>query len=807
MTAQDVRGRLTRRDLVAQSPGLNGIDYLEVLDRAAPPSSPRQQTLLVHCLKSVAGFDAAHVSISGGVRISPVRVAWAYQASAAAPAGVSAAEATLFAALPDAADVLVVRTDSAGDFSTYQLAIAGPVPPTTSAPFAFDPQLASIDFSFKVECPSDFDCQAPAQTAAPAPPAPAIDYLAKDYASFRQLILDRLAVTMPAWQERNAADLGIALVEVLAYSADYLSYYQDAVATEAYLGTARRRVSVRRHAHLLDYAMHDGCNARAWVVFDVAPGSGADGATLPAGTPLGGLQPGSPVFETLHGVVLNAAHSELRFYTWSDELSMLPAGATAATLVGGGGVRLVPGDALVFEEVVGPATGLVEDADPAHRHVVRLTGVKPGTDPLDGTAIVDIAWDALDALPFALSLSVRAPGTGALVTDVSVSRGNLVLADHGLTIPAQPVVPQQLPARGPYRPRLQQQGVTFTSGYDDGLARARPAAPVLVQDPRLALASVALSGSTGDWTVRRTLLDSGPFSADFVVETENDGSATLRFGDGVLGAPPLPGLRATYRIGNGSAGNVGAGAIAQLATLLPGIRAVRNPLPASGGIDPESLADVRMYAPQAFRTQDRAVTPGDYAQAAQGVPGAARAQASLQWTGTWQTAFVTVERSGGLPVDAAFKASVRSVLEPLRLAGIDLEIEAPIYVPLDIAFTIWVASGYFAFNVKSQLLAIFGNGVLPDGRLGFFHPDNFTFGQAVYLSRMVATAMAVPGVLWIDTDDTLPKPNRFRRWAQASRGELAAGRIAMGRLEIARLDNDPNRPENGMLEFFTRGGL
>src|SRR5882762_7378926 len=94
---------------------------------------------------------------------------------------------------------------------------------------------------------------------------PSIDYMAKDYESFRQLMLDRLSATLPAWQERHAPDLGIAIVEMLAYVADYLSYYQDAVATEAYLGTARQRISVRRHARLLDYVLHEGCNARAWV--------------------------------------------------------------------------------------------------------------------------------------------------------------------------------------------------------------------------------------------------------------------------------------------------------------------------------------------------------------------------------------------------------------------------------------------------------------------------------------------------------------------------------------------------------------
>ena len=83
-------------------------------------------------------------------------------------------------------------------------------------------------------------------------------------------ILDRLAVTAPAWKERHAADLGMVLAELLAYAGDHLSYRQDAVATEAYLKTARRRISVRRHLRLVDYRLHEGCNARAWVHVAVA---------------------------------------------------------------------------------------------------------------------------------------------------------------------------------------------------------------------------------------------------------------------------------------------------------------------------------------------------------------------------------------------------------------------------------------------------------------------------------------------------------------------------------------------------------
>src|SRR6185503_18097601 len=123
-----------------------------------------------------------------------------------------------------------------------------------------DPRYDRAEFAFRTDCPSDLDCKPECVCEPPAFPEPDINYLAKDYASFRQLILDRLAVIMPDWRERHVPDIGVMLVEVLAYAADYLSYYQDSVATEAYLDTARQRISVRRHARLIDYRMHEGCN-------------------------------------------------------------------------------------------------------------------------------------------------------------------------------------------------------------------------------------------------------------------------------------------------------------------------------------------------------------------------------------------------------------------------------------------------------------------------------------------------------------------------------------------------------------------
>lgn len=810
---------------------LNGIDLLEVLDRDAPAGAPPQQTLLVQMIKPAPwGLGAANVQLTGGVRVTGLQVRWVLRAADASPADVAAgritsAERTFYNGLSAADRILVVRVDQAGDFSTYTLRLVRS-PTDPSPPAGFDPILSHIEFAFKVDCPSEFDC-APVSDCPPEDDGtPPIDYLARDYASLRQLLFDRLAIVSPAWRERNPADLGVAIVEGLAYIGDYLSYYQDAVATEAYLGTARRRVSLRRHARLLDYVPHDGANARAWVQVQVdAP------CTLPARTPVltkvGGapprLLPASAelalarqqqplVFETMHDIRLDPALNQIDFYTWGDEGCCLPVGTTRATLRGDLSSRLHPGDVLAFVEQRSPITGYRADADPARRHAIRLTRVTAMTDPLGGqfvdppsnqpVAVTEIEWTDEDALPFILDLTVVAvppadrDESGAARQPASVALGNIVLADHGETLPAELLPPVGDPLR--YRPALARASVIFAAPFEPA-DRTTPASQLVsAAAPALTLPAVELASPSGVWRPVPDLLGSNRFQTEFVGELENDGRLFLRFGDGRTGRAPAAGeaLVAHYRVGGGSAGNIGADALAHIVTNESGIRAVRNPLPALGGSEPEALEAIRQSAPQAFRRQERAVTPADYATMAERHPSVQRAVATRRWTGSWYTIFITVDRRGGLPVDAAFEADLRAFLERYRMAGQDVEIDGPIYVPLDLAFVVCVEYGYFAANVKAALLDRFST-------RAFFHPDNFTFGQPLYLSHIIAAAMAIPGVRWIETAGTRV---RFQRWGKPPRGELVNGQLDVGRREIIRCDNDPNRPEHGRIEFIMEGG-
>ncbi|MEU7640004.1 putative baseplate assembly protein [Streptomyces sp. NPDC039016] len=453
---------LSRRERIREA-RRNGVDAVEVAEDG--------RTLTVTFLgKAPHGLRPENVRIDGGRRIT----------------GIEALEITVEREEdPDLDDRLVVVLDRAGDFSPYRLSVVETDPygrPGTEPFPGFDQRYFSAEFSFRPNCPTPFDCRdgqdgsgggdghqsGAGRLPAAFRSAPVVDYTARDYDTLRQVVLDRLRLTTPEWVERNPADLGTTLVELLAHTADEISYQQDAVATEAYLDTARRRVSVRRHVRLIDYPMHDGCAARAFVTVEVvAPltllpgtfrfaavdyrsygprdrpeiGSVIDDRELAVLAERGALEVFEPVVRDAP-LRLLPQHRTIRLWTWGGEVCGLPKGATAATLADGRAdeedgrreLALAPGDLLLFEEVRGARTGTPGDQDPAHRQVVRLTSVTPGVDRLVGQPVLEVTWAAEDALAFPLRLATRGGRDCAPVADVSVARGNVVLVDHGRTL-------------------------------------------------------------------------------------------------------------------------------------------------------------------------------------------------------------------------------------------------------------------------------------------------------------------------------------------------------------------------------------
>ncbi len=810
---------------------LNGIDFIEVLDRDAVLQDQRQRFIHVHLINEPGAliFTPENIRILGGDRIQGFRIL------------------TVVMGLGPQTNVVVVEVDRPGDFSTYTLQLVRSAL-DDRPPVDFDPILSTVAFTFKAECPTDFDCKPLCECPEDDQPTPQIDYLAKDYQSFLTVMRDRMALITPDWNERSAADAMVTVMELLAWTADQISSAQDYALREAFLNRCTSRISARRLVRLVDYFIGEGTNARVHVQLavsaDVIPLNPAAPPVLPVGTTITTLLPeagatiapdpalletAQTVFETMHDVeALFAAHNEMAFYTWSDQRCCLPKGATSATLAGHF-PDLVIGETLIFEEVLGPRTGRSADADPNLRQPVRLTSIVafdqnggPLSDPLTGDAVTQIDWDEGDALTFPLCLSAETdPESGArFLPIVSVARGNVVLADHGRTIADENLgtVPEppfrwvgpdecdpcdrQPPVFAPPRftPSLALWPVTHAEPFDP----ARSATRALEQDAARSVPAARLVSMPGaaEWTAQRDLLASGPFADEFVVEIENDHRALVRLGDDLNGHRPEPGtdFTATYRIGLGTSGAIGGEALRHIAIAIPEITAVRNPLAATGGEEPESLASIRSRAPFAFRTQERAVTRADYAEVTQRLDSIQRAAATWRHTGSWLTVFISADRFGGAPVDAPFEAVILDHLERFRMAGYDLNADGPRFVPLELDLLVCVKGGHFRSDVHRALRALLGANRAPDGSPGLFHPDRLIFGETVYLSPVLAAVQATPGVESV-------RATLFRRLGDTGEGGLEDGFLTFERLEIAQLDNDPNFPDRGVLRLRLSGGI
>jgi predicted phage baseplate assembly protein len=256
---------------------------------------------------------------------------------------------------------------------------------------------------------------------------------------------------------------------------------------------------------------------------------------------------------------------------------------------------------------------------------------------------------------------------------------------------------------------------------------------------------------------------------------------------------------ANYRIGNGNAGNVGADSLLYLAATETNLLSCTNPLPASGGTDPETSDQIRRRAPQAFLAQERSVIMSDYETVAETNPQVDQAVASLRWTGSWYSVFIAVEPRGGGNLTPALQAALQSNVERYRLAGRDLKLDSPQYLSLQITLQVQVDPNYFQADVEQSLLQVLGNQILPSGQKGLFYPDNFTFGQTVYLSPVYAAARSVAGVISVTATQFQPQGVNSSQY-------LTSGQIALGTLQVARLENDLSYPDHGLLILKMQGG-
>jgi hypothetical protein len=805
----------------------NGIDYVEV-------AAADQRTLRVHFLNAVpvagslgtagsppgSGATGA-VTITGGAVIAPVAV-------------LPVDEATDWSFDSAARPVLTVRVKAAGDFSIYRLAIVSSV---------LDPFFASVPFSFKAGCPSDFDCQQP---PAPCPPPETldvpIDYLAKDFSSFVQALSEFSTQRYPAWLERSEADIGMVVMEVLAAMGDELSYFQDRIAGESLLATATQPVSLLHLARLVDYEPAPATVASVLLQLDVYPGT----TTISTSVHCQALAPGGGLIDFEVGLGLadtsgapaplvdarwnryRAGAANLVPYWWDESNQRLPAGSTSLDIQEWG-FGLTAGQSLLID-----TTGPTGAEPPVREVVVTERAPEELLDPVFGVQLTRV--------------TLIAPTTANHDLARTTYAGNLVQATQGLRTTETFTIPGDADdgggdssGRAPTTTAaLVRLGANWTPSdptpsYFYCLANG-PLAWIAGNDTDADLPArpeIVLSahGTTTPWQWVRWLLDAGPEDTAFTLTPEQyspvltasryqeqdqktvrstwfdyDGGngTTIRFGDGTFGSLPTPGrsFQVLYRVGGGTAGNVPADTITILAADPANayIVSCTNPFPAAGGTDAETPQQIRDRAPQAFQANPLSVvSPADYVAAAQSLPWVAQAGTTFRWTGSWLTALSAADPvATGQPTLPEI-AALTDLLNRRRLAGYESYVLPPRYDSLDVQITLSANPAYFAADVEAAVLTALRPGQLPGGAVGFFDHSRWGFGTPLDSSALLVAIQARTGV------DGVTQV-LFRQRGLRSGWTPLPETLTLAADQVLRVDDDPNHPEAGSLRVIVNGG-
>lgn len=778
--------------------------------------------------------------------------------------------------------VLVIDTEEPGGFQIYRLTLVD-----DRTPSRIDPFFNAVEFSFKQGCPSDFDCKprhdCPEEAGVDWP----LDYLARDFESLRNALLDFSAQRYPNWQERIPADVGAMIAELMAALGDEFSYVQDRYAREGYLETLSQRRSLAEFARLVDYQLDEGLSARTWLQLTVQKVEDDDGPQDVGVTVLAGarvwadLEGQTPIpFEVGNGLrryrdIPEAGLSQETFWLHSlwngNDLKAHVPDPTVPCLEVGARELWVAEELLKLETLPGTPdpeavpgfwigrkvlieTRPDERDAPQRRHLVEIDEpVEVAEDLLvtdkDGNplTVTRLHWRAEDALPFELDLTA---------TYVS---GNLVPATAGLTaldhvaIDSPPAGHSDLPTTvergGPYDPDAAARAIIHRRSLplsgDFGLGwlheedppplGAFPQPEILIEEvqPDAGRPESFAAGSV--WSFSREMVRADELDRAFTVEpgtwrevisfdrigerithadyAGNTGT-TVRFGDGTFGFRPVDDtvFRITYRTGPGRRANVPADTIVHLsppegapagaaAPALAGIAAVRNPLPITGGRDPEDMELARRIMPEAFRALTyRAVLDEDFEEIAERLAWVQQAGAVSRWTGSWLTIFVTPDPLGSFTLSEERRTELEGLMDCVRQAGREVHVLDPVFVDLDLDMALCIEPGAYFGQVQERVIRALAGPARFGAPLPFFHPDNFSFGDPLYLAELEAAIHAVPGVLAVE--ETM-----VRRRGQTDYEPFTATRIEVGSDRILRLRNDPRRPDQGSLRVRLRAAV
>lgn len=222
-----------------------------------------------------------------------------------------------------------------------------------------------------------------------------------------------------------------------------------------------------------------------------------------------------------------------------------------------------------------------------------------------------------------------------------------------------------------------------------------------------------------------------------------NGVVSINFGDNINGSIPPAGLNiyANYRVGGGTIGNLTSNSIVDIASPVLGI-SISNSSATTGGANAETIDQIRVNAPKAFTTQQRAVTLADYGNLAMSLAAVSQANAVAN---TYTNITVYITTTGNTIPTQAILDSTTAFLQPLALAGTVVTVSPATIVPINVGSN----SSPVLITCSSRYNPTSIQVAATQAIQALFAPSNVVLGARVSLSSVYSALFNIPGVQYV----------------------------------------------------------
>jgi len=515
-----------------------------------------------------------------------------------------------------------------------------------------------------------------------------LQYLKLDYQSQKDAMLQRIRDRWPQrWNDFLANSFGIVLVDIVAWALATLAFTVNRVAGENFIPTMTLRESAVRVGALTGYELRGpvpatlSCEAAISTAFDRSTGPDV---VIAQGTLIRSSDTSALPYEVVQDYTIMHGYVTPRTLVavFSPILSGTNVINTFMVLTNGSSLATPVDSTIDLSAYLSVGQDLiqigVDDTVESNYYNITNLNAAPGAVSAYSQIVLNTPW---------------AGTTGRYQVNVYERRIQVI---QGQTVTDQFVAPIN------------------TTGYS-----------VMLSQTPVIFGSIQVTVNGEPWTQAPTIGILNDLATVFQAKTYVTGDTSVQFGDGIFGAlvPSEAAISVTYRVGGGSAGNIGLNTISTTITGL--VETISSPITVQvtnttsvgqGGQDAETLNQARVNIPYYTRTNDRAVTLDDYQTIAQQYSNAqygsvayARStvrteNALLEGNIVSIYAWTTGPGGGLIPLGGQLKGAVRDYMQTKAVGTDYVQMLDGTSRPVPISLQFAVLPGFSISDIKSLVV-------------------------------------------------------------------------------------------------------